>query len=60
MLNVLAVIIPPLLAIYFAITFRSKLNSKDATVLIVAFLISLLTVVFSFMVKFVAEQLGQP
>jgi RsiW-degrading membrane proteinase PrsW (M82 family) len=58
MLNVLAVIIPPLLAIYFAVTFRSKLNSKDATVLFVAFLISLLTVVFAFMVKYVAGQLG--
>jgi RsiW-degrading membrane proteinase PrsW (M82 family) len=58
MLNLLSVIIPPLLAIYFAVTFRSKLNSRDSTILIGAFLISFLTVIFGFMVKYVAGQLG--
>jgi|GEM_PF-977468 RsiW-degrading membrane proteinase PrsW (M82 family) len=58
MLNALSIILPLLLAFYVATAFRSKLNSRDSTVLVVSFIISLLTVIPSVMIKFTAGQLG--
>lgn len=58
MLNVLSIIIPVLLAVYFAVAYRSKLNSRDSSVLVFSFLIAILTVVPSLMIKFAAAQLG--
>lgn len=58
MLNTLSIILPLLLAVYVATAFRSKLNSRDSTVLVVSFIISLITVIPSFMIKFTAGQLG--
>ena len=57
-LNTLSLLLSPALAVFFAIAFRSKLNSKDSTVLVVSFCISLLTVIPSLVIKFTASELG--
>jgi RsiW-degrading membrane proteinase PrsW (M82 family) len=58
MLNIFSVIIPVLLAILIVSRFRSKLNSRDSTILIVSFLIATITVIPSLMIKFSAKSLG--
>jgi RsiW-degrading membrane proteinase PrsW (M82 family) len=58
MLNLLSVVLPLLLAFLIAARFRTKLNSRDSTILVVSFLISLLTVIPSIMIKKTAEELG--
>lgn len=58
MLNTLSIILPLVLAVYFATAFRTKLNSRDSTILVFSFLISLLTVIPAVMIKFTAGQLG--
>ena len=58
MLNTLSIVLPVLIAIYVATAFRSKLNSRDSSILVVSFMISLITVIPSFMIKYTAEQLG--
>lgn len=51
-------LLSPALAAYFAFAFRSKLNSRDSTVMIVSFCIALLTVIPSLVIKFTAAELG--
>ena len=58
MVNAVSVILPLLLAIFIARKFRTKLNSRDSTILVVSFLMSLLTVVPAYMIRFAAGQLG--
>ncbi len=58
MLNALSIVLPVLLAVYFATAFRTKLNSRDSTILVVSFFIAIVTVIPVFMIKFTAAQLG--
>jgi len=58
MLNTLSIILPLLLAVYVATAFRSKLNSRESSILVVSFIIAIITVIPSVMIKFTAGQLG--
>lgn len=58
MLNAVSVLLPLLLAIFIAGKFRTKLNSRDSTILVVSFLIAITTVIPAHMIKFTAGQLG--
>ena len=58
LINLLSVFIGPAIAAYIAITFRSKLNSRDGTLLVNCFFISMLTVIPSVFIKYTASELG--
>ncbi len=57
-LNLLSLTLSPLLAIYLVVNFRTKLNSRDSTILVVCFLISLVTVIPALVIKYTAAELG--
>lgn len=58
LVNILSVLICPAIAIYLVNSFRSKLNSRDGTVLVTCFFIAMLTVVPSLFIKYTAAELG--
>lgn len=56
--NILSVIIGPLIAIVVAVKYRTKLNSRDGSLLGTCFFLSLLTVIPSLVIKYTASELG--
>lgn len=57
-INFISLLAGPAIATLLAVKFREKLNSKDATILIVSFLIGLICVVPSLVIKHTAAELG--
>ncbi len=47
-----------MLAIFLVVNFRTKLNSRDSTILVVCFFISLVTVIPALVIKYTAAELG--
>jgi RsiW-degrading membrane proteinase PrsW (M82 family) len=58
LVNIISLASSILLAIFFANRFRTKLNSHDATVLVVSFFISIITVIPALVIKYTAAELG--
>jgi len=57
-LNTLSLILSPTIAIYLMVKFRTKLNSRDSTILVVSFIISMITVIPALVIKYTASELG--
>lgn len=57
-INLFSLIAGPAIAIFLAIRFREKLNSKDPTILIISLMIGMVCVVPSLVIKHTAAELG--
>jgi len=57
-LNIISVLLGPAIAYFVVSKFRTKLNSRDSSILTVCFFIAMVTVIPSLIIKYAATELG--